>query len=95
MKNLSLIVKYVFITPWCPANKLECYRVITLSTHDSETARTAASCSGIILNNSESSRILIASLEDGSLFCDKYEYRSLKYELYKHPTCISLTLTGK
>ena len=60
--------------------------------------------SGLTLNNNESSRIyfpasastlLIAILEEGSLFCDKYKYRSLKYELCKYPACISLISTGK
>ena len=58
-----------------------------LSTHVSGIARTAASFSGVILNNRESSRMyhllsvstfLIAALGDGNLFCDKYIYMSLK-----------------
>ena len=61
MKNLSLIVKYVFVTPWCPANKLEWYRVIFLSTHAYGTARTAVCFSGEILNNSECSRIYFST----------------------------------
>ena len=81
MKNLLLIVKYVFMTPWCPANRLEWYRVMILSVHISRTARTAVSFSGVILNNKESNRMylsanvstfLIAALEMGNLFCDKY-----------------------
>ena len=81
MKNVSVIVKYVLITPWCPVNKLEWYKVIILSVHISGTARTAVSFSGVILNNSESNRMylsahistfLIAVLEVGNLFCDKY-----------------------
>ena len=45
-----------------------------------------------ILNNHESNRtyfsanvsiFLIADLEVGSLFCDKYKYRSLKYGLHR------------
>ena len=72
--------------------------------HVSGTARTVVSFSGLILNNNESNRIyfsasvstlLIAVLEEGSLFCDKSKYRSLKYELCKYPACISLTSTGK
>ena len=52
-----------------------------LSMHVSETARTVVSFSGVILNNSESNRMylsanistfLIAALEVGNLFCDKY-----------------------
>ena len=42
---LSLIVKYVLILPWCPANKLESYSVIILSTHASGTVRTTVSFS--------------------------------------------------
>ena len=81
MKNLSLIVKYLFITPWCPANRLEWYRVMILSVHVSGTARTAVSFSVVILNNMESSGMylsanvstfLIAALEVGNLFYDKY-----------------------
>ena len=55
-----------------------------LKQHVSGTARTAASFSGVILNNREySSRmylsasvsiLLIAALEEGSLFCDRYKY---------------------
>ena len=50
--------------------------------HASGTARTAVSFSGLTLNNNESSRIyfsasastlLIAVLEEGSLFCNKYK----------------------
>ena len=57
-----------------------------------------------VISNSESSRmhfsasvsiLLIADLEEGSLFCDRYRYRSLKYELCKYPACISLISTGK
>ena len=99
MKKLSLIVKYVFITPWCPVNRLVWYRVMILSMHVSGTTRTAVFFSGLTLNNKESNRIyfsssvytlLIAILEKGSLFCDKYQYRSLKYEICKYPACISL-----
>ena len=42
------------MTPWCPANKLEWYKVIILSVHVSGTARTAVSFLGLILNKSES-----------------------------------------
>ena len=48
MKNLLLIVKYVFMTPGCPPNILEWYRVMILSVHVSGTARTADSFSGVI-----------------------------------------------
>ena len=72
--------------------------------HISGIARTVVSFSGDILNNSESnktyfsdkvSNFLIADFELGSLFCDKYRYKSLKYGLYKYPACISLISTGK
>ena len=81
MKNLSLIVKYVLLTPWCPANKLEWYKVIILLAHISGTARTAVSFSAVIFNYSESNRmylsshistLVIATLEVGNLFCTKY-----------------------
>ena len=80
MKNLLLIVKYVFMTPQCPANRLEWYKVIILSAQVSGTVRTADSFSGVILNNRESSRMylssnistfLIVALEVGNLFGDK------------------------
>ena len=80
------------MTPWCPDNKLLWYRVIILSMHVSGTSRTAVSFSDDILNNNESnktyfsanvSHFLITNLEDGSLFCDKYRYRSLKYGLHR------------
>ena len=69
------------MTPWCPASKLEWYRVMILSGHTSVTASTAVSFSGVILNNSESNKryhsanvstVPIAALEAGSLFCAKY-----------------------
>ena len=69
------------MTPWCPANRLEWSRVMISSVQLSGTARTADSLSGVILNNRESNRIylsanistfLIAALEVGNLFCDKY-----------------------
>ena len=71
--------------------------------HASGTARTAVSFSRLTLNNNESNRIyfsaststlLIDTLEEGSLFCDKYKYISLKYELCKYPTCISFISIG-
>ena len=74
-----------------------------LSMHVSQTTRTAVFFSGVILNNSESSRmyfsasvytLLIANLEEDSLFCDSYKY-VLKYEIFKYPACISLISIGK
>ena len=68
-------------------NKLEWCRNITLSTQVSGIARMAVSFSGIILNNKESRRMfhslkastfLIAVVEDGNLFGDKYKNMSLK-----------------
>ena len=68
------------MTPWCPANKLEWYRVIILSAHTSGTASTAVSFSGVILYNefnkmycsANISMLLIAVLELGNLFSAKY-----------------------
>ena len=51
------MVKYIFITPCCPANKLELYSTIILSTHVSGIARMAVFFSGVILNNKESRRM--------------------------------------
>ena len=74
MKHLLLIVKYVFMTPWCPTNRLEWYRVMILSTHVSGTAGNTVSFSGLILNNRKTNRMylsanvctfLIAALEMG------------------------------
>ena len=68
------------MTSWCPVNKLEW--VIILSAHISQTAITAVSFSGVILNNNESNKMycsanisnfLIVALEAGSLFCAKYK----------------------
>ena len=104
MKNLSLMVKYVFITPWCRASKLLWYKVIILSVHVSGIARTVVSFSDDILNNNESnktyfsasaSNFLIADFKVGSLFCDTYKYKSLKYGLHKYPVWISLTSMGR
>ena len=69
------------MTPWCPANKLELYRVMILSPNTCGTASTAVSLSGVSLNSSESNKMnhsakvsnfLIAALEVGSLVCAKY-----------------------
>ena len=68
------------MTPLCPTNRLDRYRVMMLSVHVFGIARTADSFSGVILNKRESNRIhlsvnvstfLIAALEMGNLFCDK------------------------
>ena len=70
MKNLFPIFKYVFMTPWCPANRLKWYRDMILLT-----TRTADSFSDVIWNNRKSNRIylsanvstfLIAALEVGN-----------------------------
>ena len=80
-KELVTDCEIIFMTPWCPANKLESYKVIILSVHTSGTTSTAVSFSAVILNNSESNKMygsanvstfLIAALEVGSLFYDKY-----------------------
>ena len=87
---LDLVVKYVFITPWCPADKLEWYKIIILLTHISGIASNAVSFSGIItnLNSNESNSVYlcanistfcIADLVLSSLFCARYKYKSLKY----------------
>ena len=63
-----------------------------LSTQVPGTVRNTVSFPGVILNNSESSRmylsasvstLLITDLEEGILFCDRYKYKSLKYKLCK------------
>ena len=59
MKNLSLMVRYVLITPSCPANKLAWCNAIILSAHASGIAYSAFSLSSIVisLNSKESSKI--------------------------------------
>ena len=49
MKNVSPIVKYGFITPWCPANRLEWYCVIILFAHISGIANIAVSFSDVVI----------------------------------------------
>ena len=77
------MVRYVFIIPWHPANKLEWYRVIILSMHISGIAKSAVSLPGIVvnLNKKESSKIylsanistfFIAAFLISNLFCAKY-----------------------
>ena len=62
--------------------------------HISGIAITAVSFSYGILNSNESnktyfsakvSNFLIATLEDGSLFCDRYKYKFLEYGLHRYP----------
>ena len=76
---MLLIVRYVLITPWCPANRLELYSAIILFAHISGMANTAVSLSGVdtIFNNNESNQMyfsaststfLITVLELGNLF---------------------------
>ena len=50
MKNLSPMAKYIFIMPWCPANRLEGYIVIILSAHVSGIANNVVSLSGVVTN---------------------------------------------
>ena len=106
LNNISPIVKYVFITPWCNANRLKWYKVIMLLAHVSGIANNAVSLLGMvtILNNKECNKIYfsdnistfcIADLVFGNLFCSKYKYMSSKYGLIKYPACISFTVTGK
>ena len=63
IKNVLLIVKCLFITPWCPANKLEWYKVIILSANTSGIANTVTSLLGLdtILNNNKSSDIYFSA----------------------------------
>ena len=58
----------------------------------------------ISLNSSESNKtyfsasvstLCIALVELGNLFCAKYKYISLKYGLFKYPTCISFMVTRR
>ena len=106
IKNLCLIVKCVFITYWCPANKLEWYKVIMLSAYFCGIASNAVSFSGIVTNltNNESNSIylstnvstfLIVYLLLGSLFSTRYKYKSLKCGLINYPACISFTVIDK
>ena len=81
IKNLSDIVKYVLITPWWSANKLEWYKAIIWSTHTSGMANTAFSFSTFNSNSNESNNIYlsdnismlcIAPFELGNLFWLRY-----------------------
>ena len=74
--------------------------------HVSGIANSLVCFSGLVasLNNKEPNNIYftanistfhIADLLLGNLFCVRYKYKSLKYELIKYPTCISFTSTGK
>ena len=40
--------KVSFLTPWCPANKLEWYKVIIFSAHGSRIAKRAVSLPGTV-----------------------------------------------
>ena len=72
--------KIHFMTPWCPANKFEWFRVIILSAHVSGIVNSAVSLPSIVvnLNNNESniiyfsasnSTLLIAAFLLGNLLC--------------------------
>ena len=74
-----LLGKSLLLTPWCPANRLEWYKVYTLFAHTSSMVNTVVSLSGLdtILNNNESNSInfsastsilFIADLLLGNLF---------------------------
>ena len=106
MTYLSPLVKYDFIIPWCPANRLEWYNGIILSAHILGMANNAVSFAGVVtnLNNYESNKInfstnastlQIAIFVPSNLFWAKYKYKSLKYGLVKYPVYISFTVTGK
>ena len=71
IKNLSAMVKYVFITTWLPANKLEWYSVIIWSAHISGIANSAYSFSGLVLNlnNSESSNMYLSANTFNFTYC--------------------------
>ena len=77
-----------------------------LSAHISGIANNAVSFCGIVisLNSNESNKIYlstsastlhIALFELDNLFCAKYRYISLKYGIFKYPTCISFIVTGR
>ena len=53
----------MLIMPWCPANKLERYKAIILSTHISSIANTAVSLLSVVdvLNNNESNNIYFSA----------------------------------
>ena len=57
------MVRYVFIEPWCSANKLVWYNIMILSAHVSGIAKSAYSLSGVVtnLNNKESSNIKLST----------------------------------
>ena len=89
IKNLSSIVKYVFITPWYPVNKLEWYKVIICWHMFQELLIMLFSFLVVArsLSNMESNNIYfsanvstfhIADLVLGNLFCARYKYKSLK-----------------
>ena len=46
MENVSPIAKYVLITPWCTADKLECYNALVLLAHVSGMPNSAVSFFG-------------------------------------------------
>ena len=88
-EKLSLIVRYIFIMPWCPANKLVWYIIIILSVHISGTANNTVSLSEVvtILKSNESSRMNLSAIFSilcialfllGNIFWARYKYRSLK-----------------
>ena len=93
IKNLLLIVGYVFITPWWPVNKLEWYIVIILSMHTSGIANSVLSLFGVlmILNKKESNNIYLSA----NIFTFQYMINVLKYELTRYPACISFKVTDK
>ena len=74
--------------------------------HISGIAYNAVSFSGVVisLNNNEPNNIYLSAststlhivlLKLGNLFCVRYRYKALKYGLFRYPTCISFTVTGR
>ena len=58
------------MTPWCPANKFEWYKVIILSAHISGIANNVVSLPGIVvnLNNNEFNIIYFSASTSNSLY---------------------------
>ena len=88
MKNLFLMIRYVFITPWCITNRLEGYSIVILSAQTSGMAASADLFSGvfIILNNNEFNKIYLSANISTFLIAvfvwdnlAKYKHISLKY----------------
>ena len=99
MRNIHA---FIFITPWCPVNRLELYKVIILSAHVSGIGNNFVSFLGVItsVNNKESNNMYFyANVSTFTIadvvFCARYKYKSLKYRLINYPAYISFTVAGK